>query len=84
MELSGWSIYFGSFVLFFLIGFTLISHFLFEDHEIKSKIPLCIFSIVFGFAMMMLQMVFFEIAGIGTQEYYYIWNSLINKIELAI
>jgi ABC-type transport system involved in cytochrome c biogenesis permease subunit len=75
MELSGWSIYFGSFVLFFLIGFTIISHFLFEDHEIKSKIPLFIFSVVFGFAMMMLQMVFFEIAGVGTQEYHILLNS---------
>jgi len=68
MELSGWSIYFGSFVFFFVLGYYIISHVLFEDHEIKSKLPLCFFSIIFGFAIMLLQMVFFEIFGIGTQE----------------
>ena len=71
IEWTGWIIYFGSFGLFFLIGFYIISHVLFEDHEIKSRPPLWIFSVIFSFAMVMLELVFFEILGIGTQEYYF-------------
>lgn len=79
MEWSGWGIYLGSFGLFFLIGFYIISQFLFEDHEIKSKWPLCLFSVTFGFSLVMLEMVFFEIIGIGTQEY----NTLYFKAHLS-
>ena len=68
MELSGWTVYFASLIPFFLIGFYLISTYLFQDHEIKSKFPIIMFSTIFSFSLMLLEMVFFEIFSVGTLE----------------
>jgi len=74
MELTGWATYFATFLLFFLIGFYLISTYLFQDHEIKSKFPILLFSSIFSFSLLLLEMVFFEIFGIGSLETrYYKW-----------
>ena len=68
MEMYGWLFYILSLIAYFLVGYYLISSILFEDHEIKNKIPLFIFSIIFSFSLMLLQMIIFEVAKIGTEE----------------
>jgi len=70
MELTGWVVYLLSFVAFFLLGFYLISAFLFQDYEIKNRFPLLVFSGFFSFSMLLLEMVFFEIFDLGTSEYF--------------
>ena len=68
MELTGWIVYVLSLIAYFLLGMYIIGRFLFQDYEVKNKLPLMIFSAVFTFSMMLLEMVFFEIFGLGTPE----------------
>jgi len=59
-------------IVFFLIGYSLISSALFEDHEVKNKVPLVIFSIIFSFSLSLLEMIIFEILKLGTPETRYL------------
>lgn len=69
LELYSYFFYLISILTFFLLGYYILEKLIIEDFEVKSWLPIMIFCINFSFSVMLMELLLFEVLGIGSKEY---------------
>lgn len=68
-EINGWIIYFSSLGFLLLLGYYILDYLIIEELEVKNKGPFIFFCSIFAFSTLYLELLIFEILGIGSQKY---------------
>ncbi len=54
MDYNSWIFYILSVIMFMIFGYDILEYWIFEEYEVKHKIPVFIFSTIFAFSIIYL------------------------------